>query len=198
MQPIPVIAIFDVGKTNKKLFLFDENYKIVYERSACLAEITDEDGFPCENLESLRSFIFDSLNEISKLKEFKVKAVNFSAYGASLVFVDKEGSSLTPLYNYLKPLPEKLSQQLYHEHGGEKQFAADTASPVLGSLNSGLVLFKLKKENPEVFGRLKYALHLPQYLSFLLSGSFYSDITSIGCHTAMWDFNKNNYHKWLK
>jgi hypothetical protein len=34
MSAIPVIAVFDVGKTNKKLFLFDENYKIVFERTA--------------------------------------------------------------------------------------------------------------------------------------------------------------------
>lgn len=26
---VPVVAIFDVGKTNKKLFLFDEHYQIV-------------------------------------------------------------------------------------------------------------------------------------------------------------------------
>jgi sugar (pentulose or hexulose) kinase len=198
MKPTPVIAIFDVGKTNKKLFLFDENYKIVYERSARFIEIEDEDGFACENLESLRSSVFDSLNKVSKLKEFEVKAVNFSTYGASLVFVDEDGNPLTPLYNYLKPFPEELSRQLYHQYGGEDQFALDTASPVLGSLNSGLTLYRLKKEKPEVFRRLKYALHLPQYLSFLLSGQFYSDITSIGCHTGMWDFIKNGYHEWIK
>jgi glycerol kinase len=49
-----VIAIFDVGKTNKKLFLFDENYKIVFERSARFIETNGEDGFPCENLDSLK------------------------------------------------------------------------------------------------------------------------------------------------
>ena len=54
MNKTPVIAIFDVGKTNKKLFLFDENYKIVYERTAHLIETIDEDGDPCENLDSLR------------------------------------------------------------------------------------------------------------------------------------------------
>jgi sugar (pentulose or hexulose) kinase len=198
MKPTPVIAIFDVGKTNKKLFLFDENYKIVYEKSARFTEITDEDGFPCENLESLKLSVFDSLNEVSRLKEFDIKAVNFSTYGASLVFVDEGGNPLTALYNYLKPYPKELSQQLYRQYGGEDQFAAETASPILGSLNSALVLYRLKKEKPEIFDKVKYALHLPQYMSFLLSGRFSSDITSIGCHTAMWDFDKDNYHKWVE
>jgi sugar (pentulose or hexulose) kinase len=53
MNSIPVIAVFDVGKTNKKLFLFDESYNIVFERTARFNETVDEDGFTCENLEAL-------------------------------------------------------------------------------------------------------------------------------------------------
>jgi len=198
MKPTPVIAIFDVGKTNKKLFLFDEHYQIVYERSARFIETVDEDGFPCENLESLRLSVFDSLSAVFRLKEFEVKAVNFSTYGASLVYVDEEGKPLTPLYNYLKPFPAELSEQLYAKYGGEDQFASETASPVLGSLNSGLQLYRLKNEQPEVFKKLKYALHLPQYLSSLISGQYCSDITSIGCHTALWDFDGKRYHEWVE
>ncbi len=198
MKPIPVIAVFDVGKTNKKLFLFDEHYQIVYERSARFIETVDEDGFSCENLESLRLSVFDSLSTIFRLKEFEVKAVNFSAYGASLVYVDEDGKPLTPLYNYLKPFPADLSKQLYAKYGGEDQFAAETASPILGSLNSGLQLYRLKGEQPEIFKKMKYALHLPQYLSSLISGQYCSDITSIGCHTALWDFNNKRYHEWVE
>jgi len=198
MKPTPVIAIFDVGKTNKKLFLFDEHYRIVYERSARFIETVDEEGFPCENLESLWLSVFDSLSTIFRLKEFEVKAVNFSAYGASLVYVDEEGKPLAPLYNYLKPFPEELSKQLYAKYGGEGQFASETASPILGSLNSGLQLYRLKMEQPDIFKKLKFALHLPQYLSSLISGQYCSDITSIGCHTALWDFDSKHYHEWVE
>jgi len=197
MKSEPVIAIFDVGKTNKKLFLFDENYKIVFEKSARFIETVDEDGFPCENIESLRLSIYDSLSEVFRLKEFQIKAVNFSAYGASFVYVGADGNPVSPLYNYLKPYPEKLSREFYLKYGGEEQFSIETASPVLGSLNSGLQLYRLKKEQPEVFNRVQFALHLPQYMSFLLSGKACSDITSIGCHTGMWNFEKNEYHAWV-
>lgn len=192
------IAIFDIGKTNKKLFLFDEDYGIVFEKSVRLQEITDEDGFPCENVNALRSFVLNSLNEIRKQGELDLKAVNFSAYGASFVLVDEHGDVIAPLYNYLKPYPEAVSQKLYERYGGQEQFSAKTASPALGSLNSGLQLFRLKNERPDIFDKMKYALHLPQYLSSLLTGQFYSDITSIGCHTALWDFGKNAYHHWVE
>ena len=199
MSAIPVIAIFDVGKTNKKLFLFDENYKIVYEKSARFIETVDEDGDPCENLESLRSSIFDSLSHvINSEKEFEIKAINFSTYGASFVYIDKEGYPLAPLYSYLKVYPEALKKQFYDTYGGETTVSGETASPVLGNLNSGMQLYRMKYEKPQVFARVKYALHLPQYLSFLLTGKAFSDITSIGCHTNMWDFTKNDYHRWIK
>ncbi|MGO4876943.1 FGGY-family carbohydrate kinase [Pedobacter psychrotolerans] len=197
-MPKPVIAIFDVGKTNKKLFLIDENYSIVYERSARFVETMDEDGEICENLESLTSSVYDSLNQVMQLKEFDIKAINFSTYGASFVYLDEKGTPLTPLYNYLKAYPEALKAAFYAQYGGEEKISLETASPVLGSLNSGMQLYRLKCERPELFNRIRYALHLPQYLSYLLTGKAVADITSIGCHTQLWDFNKNEYHHWVK
>ncbi|WP_207426975.1 FGGY-family carbohydrate kinase [Pedobacter sp. SYSU D00535] len=198
MGKIPVIAVFDIGKTNKKLFFFDENYKIVVERTARFEETTDEDGDPCENLELLSAWVQDSLQEITKLEKFDIKGINFSAYGASFVHLDEEGKPLTPLYNYLKPFSESLKEKFYSDYGGELEVSTQTASPVLGNLNSGMQLYRLKYEKPEVFRKIKYALHLPQYLSFLITGKAYSDITSIGCHTNLWDFTKNDYHDWVK
>lgn len=197
IKKTPVIAVFDVGKTNKKLFLFDERYQIVFERSARFLETLDEDGDACENLESLRLSVFDSLREVFKNPEFEIKAINFATYGASFVYIDATGKPLTPLYNYLKAYPEELKTQFYAEYGGEELFSNLTASPVLGSLNSGMQLYRLKYEKPELFGQIKYALHLPQYLSYLISGEAYSDITSIGCHTNLWDFTKKDYHEWV-
>lgn len=198
MEAKPVIAIFDVGKTNKKLFLFDEHYKIVFEKSARFNEITDENGDPCENLDSLSQSVFNSLCEVFKLKEFDIRAVNFSTYGASFVYVDEQGEALTPLYNYLKAYPQDLKDLFYKTYGSEEAIAMQTASPALGSLNSGLQVYRLKHQQPEVFKKTKYALHLPQYLSYVLTGKACTDMTSIGCHTALWDFAENDYHRWVR
>ena len=195
---IPVIAIIDVGKTNKKLFLFDENYRIVFERTARFLEIVDDDGDSCENIESLRLSVFDSLHEIFRLDQFDIKAINFTSYGASVVYLDDSGRPIAPLYNYLKSYPQELAKQLYNSHGGIKNFSLTTASPTLGSLNSGLQIYRTMKEKPELYKNTTCILHLPQYLSFLVSGKLYSDMTSLGCHTAIWDFQKNDYHQWIK
>lgn len=197
-ERIPVVAIFDVGKTNKKLFLFDEQYRIVFEKTARFLEIKDEDGDACESLESLRLSIFDSLHELFRKKEFEVKAINFTAYGASLVYIKEDGQPITALYNYLKAYPKDLMEALHDRYAGEEQFCLETASPALGSLNSGLQAYRFKLEQPAKFEETTYILHLPQYLSFLLSGKTYSDMTSIGCHTALWDFAKMTYHNWVQ
>jgi sugar (pentulose or hexulose) kinase len=130
-------------------------------------------------------------------KDFAVKAINVSAYGASLVYIDEDGRPLTHLYNYLKPYPPVLQKQFFKTFGPEDEFCRQTASPRLGSLNSGLQLYRLKYEQPLVFTKTKYAMHLPQFISWRLCGNAVSDITSIGCHTALWDFDNNTYHDWV-
>ncbi len=197
-MPSPVIAIFDIGRTNKKLFLFDESYQIVFEKTAHYPEIEDDDGDPCEDIRSLQLFIMEGLKSILNSNEFTIRAINFSGYGASLVYIDEEGKNIGPLYNYLKPYPVNLQKQFYDTYGGEKLFSFQTASPVLGSLNSGMQLYFLKYKKPEFFRRIKYALHLPQYLSYVLSGKPFSEITSIGCHTNLWHFQNMDYHYWVK
>lgn len=198
MQKKPVVAILDVGKTNKKLLLFDQAYQLVYEKSDRMEETVDEDGFPCEDLASLTSSARELIKAALHLEGFDVKAINFTAYGASFVYIDGIGKTLTPLYNYLKPYPEDLQHDFYEKYGGEKAFSRRTASPVLGSLNSGMQVLRIKHKQPETFARIAFALHLPQYLSYIFTDLPVSDITSIGCHTNLWDFTKQSYHDWVQ
>jgi sugar (pentulose or hexulose) kinase len=192
-----VITIFDIGKTNKKLFLFDEDYRICFEKSEQLPETKDEDGFPCEDIVALTTWVKNSFDEVLAWSEFHIKALNISAHGASFVHIDENGKPVAPLYNYLKPYPEELKQKFYKTYGGESEFARVTASPVLGNLNAGMQLYWLKEHRTETFNKIKYSLHLPEYISYLFTDTPVSGITSIGCHTNLWDFTRNNYHEWV-
>lgn len=197
MKQMEVIAVFDIGKTNKKLFLYDHALQTVFEKSLVLPEIVDEDNFPSEDINSLRSFVVNEFDAVLEDPRYLVKGVNFSAYGASLVYLDQNGKVITPLYNYLKPYPKPLQESFYSHYGGENEFSRSAASPVLGSLNSGMQLYRLKYEQPEIFKRVAHVLHLPQYLSWLITGKFYTELTSIGCHTNLWNFDKQTYQQWL-
>ena len=192
-----VIAVFDIGKTNKKILCFDENLDVVYQEESKFPEIKDDDGFECDDIDALESFVSTTLAELVAGGKYEVAAVNFSTYGATLMYLDDKGKRLTPIYNYLKPMPAGIVEPLYDRYGGVEEFSRKTASPALGMLNSGLQALWLKNKKPEVFQQVKSILHFPQYLSYLLTGKITSESTSIGCHTAMWDFDHMTYHPWL-
>ena len=198
MKPTEVLLIFDVGKTNKKVFLFDRNLEVVHEEESVFEETTDEEGFPCDDAGQIESWISSTLRHNLSSEEYQLKGINFTTYGATLVYLDEDGKRLTPIYNYLKPLPHHVLKGFYERYGGVEEFSRQTASPLLGMLNSGLQLLWLKRTRPEVFSRVHQVLHLPQYLASLIHGHKVSEHTSIGCHTMMWDFDRMEYHPWLR
>ncbi|MFP4090958.1 MAG: FGGY-family carbohydrate kinase, partial [Cyclobacteriaceae bacterium] len=193
----PVIAIFDIGKTNKKLVLFDRHYRVLEETSRTFDTIEDDDGYPTEDLEQLCLWVKKSYRDLKKRRDIDIKAVNASAYGATLVHLDDKGRPATHLYNYLKSYPERLEKEFYEKYGGREAFSLQTASPSMGMLNSGLQLYWLKYCKPELFSTIKRSLHLPQYITYLLHHKTYSEITSIGCHTGLWDFMHDRSHEWV-
>ena len=193
-----VIAIFDIGKTNKKLILFDTNFEIVSQFEQNFKTICDEDGFECDDIDLITDWIYHSLVEIVSGNQFDLLAVNFSTYGASLIFLDENGKRLTPLYNYLKPVDKNFSAKLFEKYGDKDHFCRKTASPDLGLLlNSGIQILWLNQEKPDTFLKVRHILHFPQYLSFRLTGQINSEPTSIGCHTFLWDYDLIKYHKWI-
>jgi hypothetical protein len=197
MTPIPVLLIFDIGKTNKKLFLFNEAYQVVHEVSTTIDEIKDEDGFDCEDIVALSNWVKSSIKGIQENPSFEIKYMHCAAYGASFVFIDEQRQVLPPLYNYLKPFKESTKQAFELSYGAMDAMSLATASPYLGNLNSGLQLYRIKKEQPVLYNQIKWALHLPQYIHYLIKGALSADITSIGCHTMLWNFSENKYHDWV-
>ena len=192
-----VSAVFDIGKTNKKFFLFDQKYQEVYKEYNRFETTTDDDGDECENLELIEQWMKDLFLRACEKREFDIHSLNFSAYGASFVHIGNDGTPVAPLYNYLKPVPIEFIQSFYQKYGGELKVCRQTASPALGFLNSGLQLYWLKYQKPEIFKQIRWSLHLPQYLSYLFTGQVVSDYTSIGCHTTLWDFERHDYHPWV-
>lgn len=192
-----VSAIFDIGKTNKKFFLFNRDFQVVLEESRLLPESVDEDGESCEDLNTLLQWIMTTINNALQLNEYNIEAINFSCYGASLIHLNGNAEPITPLYSYQKEMDEALLQQFYHNYGSKVELWKQTGSDLSGFLNSGLQLYSLKHTKSNLFEKISLSIHLPQYLSFLFSGTAITEFTSLGCHTAMWDYQKQDYHAWM-
>ncbi|MGB5820304.1 MAG: FGGY family carbohydrate kinase [Saonia sp.] len=192
-----VTAVFDIGKTNKKFFLFDSDYQEVYREYTHFDTIADEDGYPTEDLDALQRWLKEVFDRMLNADEFNVTAINFSTYGASFVHLDENGEVLTPLYNYTKPLDQEITDSFFRKYGPETNFAVATGSSNAGMLNSGMQLYWLQQKKPEVFEKITYSLHFPQYISYVFTGIPLSEYTSIGSHTALWDYEKKDYHSWV-
>lgn len=193
-----VIAVIDIGKTNKKVFLFDEKFEVCSENSTKFDEIVDEDGFPCDDLQAIENWLLKEIEKIQNNPYYSLKAINFSTHGASLIYLDKKGNRIAPLYNYLKPLNLSEYDNFYNENEGVAEFSRRTASPAYGMLNTGLQMLWMKKDKPEIWKNVHSILHYPQYLSYLFTKKVTADFTSVGAHTATWNFDKMQYHTWLK
>ena len=194
---VNVIAVIDIGKTNKKILLFNEEFDVVYRNSTRFDEVVDEDDYPCDDIESIENWIQNEIKSIQAEGDYAIKAINFSTHGASLIYLDAQGQRITPLYNYLKPLSLDTYHEFYDANGGQEEFSSKTASPAYGMLNTGLQILKLQKEKPEFWNKVETILHYPQYLSYLFTKQITADFTSVGAHTATWDFDAMQYHQWV-
>lgn len=131
-ESIPVTAVFDIGKTNKKFFLFDEDYSVIQKQQTTFDQTEDEDGDPCENLKLLEYWVENKLRDALQDKQVQIKSLNFSTHGASFVHLNEEGDVATPLYNYLKPHPEELFNTFSISTGAKKNFACKPLHPRWG------------------------------------------------------------------
>lgn len=193
----PATLIFDIGKTAKKVLVFDSHFHVIEEKVEHFTEIVDEDGFPCENLTMVSDWVNAMLDHYLSHSAYTITHVNFSAYGASFVHLDSNDKPIATFYNYLKQFPESSKTEFLRSYNSGQSISAITASPWLGMLNSGLQLYWLKQKKEAVFKTIRTSLHLPQYFAFLVSGKKFCELTSVGCHTMLWDFQRNAYHEWV-
>ncbi len=195
MSKIDCIVIFDIGKTNKKLLVFNDTYQVIHEQSTQFEEIKDDEDFHTEDVALLEAWLKQSFQEVLSNSDWNVKALNFSGYGASLVNIDDQGKVVGYLKNYLKPVQQKLFDLFFEKYGPSSELARMTCSPVLGNLNSGYQAYE--ERHHARWKQISSVLHFPNFLSFLFHGERVAEMTSIGCHTMLWNFDTDQYHDWV-
>jgi L-fuculokinase len=193
----PVTLIFDIGKTTKKALLFDRKFNVLEEITECFEEISDDDGFPSENLPMVSAWAREIIRKTTRSNIYEVTHINFSAYGASIVAIDRQHEPLLPFYNYLKPCPDGIREKFHADYISNHALLEDTASPWLGFLNSGIQVYWHRHAHKNLFSSIKAFLHLPQFFAFLVTGQLFNEKTSLGCHTMLWNFRTNDYHHWV-
>ena len=87
-----VIAIFDVGKSSKRLILFDYGLHVVHHEEKLFSEIHDPAGSPCADTDAIITWMQSRLTEVIRSGDYNVKGVNFTGARSCLIHLDEKGN----------------------------------------------------------------------------------------------------------
>ena len=91
------VAVFDVGKTNMKVVVFDAAGEVVAERSAPNTPLAPDGLWPYLRLdtEGAWSFLIGALKELGA--QFPIEAMSTATHGCAGVLMGRDGVALPPL-----------------------------------------------------------------------------------------------------
>ena len=176
------VAVLDIGKTNVKVALFDLQSGSEIGAVSRPNIVVEEPPWPHFDVEGHWEFFLASLAEFHS--EHRVDAISVTTHGASIALLNADGVLAAPILDY--------------EHDGLDEVAAsydkirplfdETGSPRLAmGLNVGAQLFWQFYVDPKLKDRSRTILTYPQYWTHRLTGIATTDVTSLGCHTDLWN-----------
>ncbi|MGY9046941.1 MAG: FGGY family carbohydrate kinase [Rhodobacterales bacterium] len=175
------IAVIDVGKTNATLALVDAatlNEIAVVTRPN---RILHGPPWPHFDLEGHWGFFIEGLRTVRT--EHGVDAISITTHGAAAVLLDAAGGSAALMLNYEHDGPDALAA----EYDTLWPRFEQTGAPRPGAgLNPGAQLHWMLRTDPGLEARLAHVVTYPQYWGYRLTGVLASDVTSLGCHSDLW------------
>lgn len=176
------VAVFDLGKTNVKLVVFDRSGKLLAERSRPNAPLPSDGLWPYLRLdtEGAWSFLLAALKEVGG--HFRIEAISIVTHGAAGVLISDKDVAAPPMdyefdgfgvvdadYDAMRP-----------------PFAESFSPKAARGLNLARQIFYLERVFPEAFHRARAFLCYPQYWAWRLCGEPASEVTSLGSHADLW------------
>ncbi|MBT5186602.1 MAG: hypothetical protein HOH19_01740 [Kordiimonadaceae bacterium] len=178
--------VIDVGKTNVKLILLD-NVGRKLETTRKENKVLQTSLYPCIDMEGNWQWFVEETHLLSSKHD--IGTISISTHGACAALVDLEAEKLVlPILDYeFNDYPDDNYAEI-------RQPFNECYSPNLpGGLNIGRQLhYQLGFLSDEDQARTS-VLFYPSYWAWRLSGVAVTEMTSIGCHTDLWDLNRNQY-----
>ncbi|WP_299694717.1 FGGY-family carbohydrate kinase [uncultured Tateyamaria sp.] len=176
------IAVIDIGKTNAKLALV--NASDLSEIAVVTRPNTVKPGPPWPHFDVEGHWAFVLENLLAFHAAHGVHAISVTTHGACAALLDRDGTLAAPILDYEHAGPDDVA--LAYE--AVRPPFAETGSPKLaGGLNIGAQLFWQFGTDPTLRSRTHRIVTYPQYWGFRLTGVAAMDVTSLGCHTDLWD-----------
>ncbi len=187
------VAVIDIGKTNAKLAIVDrlKQTEIAVRKIENISLVGPL--YLHFDIQGIWEFLCASLAELNA--EIPIDAISCTTHGACAALVDDLGNLALPVLDYEYSGPEQCDT--YYRRV-RPDFSESSTPPLSGGLNLAKQLVWQAREFPDEFARTKWILLYPQYWGFLLTGIAASEITSIGCHSDLWNFPAREFSSLVK
>ncbi|KHA54199.1 FGGY-family carbohydrate kinase [Sulfitobacter geojensis] len=182
------IAVIDIGKTNAKLALVDlatlTEIAVVTRPNVVQAE----SPWPHYDVEGHWAFLLGALRTFHR--DHRVNAISITTHGACAALLAADGSLAAPILDYEYEYPSDIVTA----YDALKPDFALTGSPrMVGGLNIGAQLHYQFTTDPTLRDRTAQIVTYPQFWGHRLTGIAATDVTSLGCHTDLWDPHKGAF-----
>jgi L-fuculokinase len=185
------IAVIDIGKTNKKVLIFDQNLNSIDSVFQSFDDFL-EDGVMYEDIENMTVWIKQQLKSFAT--KYQIKAISITTHGATAVAIDKNGDLAVPPVAYTTEAGAEFREEFYQTFGSPKELKKETGTTEIGSLiNIGKKVFFWQKKWPKKWKNAWKILYFPQYFGYLFTGEIGADPTCVGCHTYLFNHKKMDY-----
>ncbi|MBD3420377.1 MAG: carbohydrate kinase [Chitinivibrionales bacterium] len=185
------IAVIDVGKTNKKVLIFDDKLRLLDSVYKNFDEYV-EGKTHFEDVENMTAWFKESLKGFSS--EYDIKALSITTHGATAMCIDKKGKLATPPVAYTTETDESFQEAFYSRFGSREELQQKTATAQIGDvINIGKKVYFLQKNYPDQFKEVETILNYPQYFGYVFTGKKGAEPTYVGCHTYLFDFAAKHY-----
>ncbi len=184
--------VFDIGKTNKKIVLFHGREPVHIEKQE-FPEI-DHDGIRTEPVQELARWFLGLLPSLAH--KHRVNTIAVCSHGGAFAAVNAAGELVAPVFSYLNQPDVSVIRDFKALAGDPHELYRTTCTPPMEkSINMALGFMNACALYPQLRHEADAVLSLPDYFVMLLSGTRYTNMTYLGCHTYLWDFQKWSWSK---
>jgi sugar (pentulose or hexulose) kinase len=182
------VAVIDIGKTNAKLALVDLDTLSEIAVGTTPNTVLADGLYPHFDCERIWSFILDGLAAFHREKQ--VGAISVTTHGCAAALLGEEGQLAMPVLDYEFAGPDETDA----DYRAVRPPFSETGTPRLPlGLNLGAQIFWQEKAFPAEFAKVRTILTYPQYWAYRLSGVLANEVTSLGCHSDLWNPHRRSF-----
>lgn len=187
------IAVIDIGKTNAKLALVRPSDLSEFAIATRPNVTVPGPPYPHFDVEGHWDFILDGLSRFHA--EHGIGAITVTTHGASGALIAGDGSLAAPILDYEHAGPDEVR----YAYDAIRPPFSETGSPRLSmGLNLGAQLYWQFESDPTLHDKIDHLVTYPQFWGHRLTGVFATDVTSLGCHTDLWNPYKGAFSSLAK